>query len=250
MNFDQLSNFFQRAIEPLKHRVLLMVGRALITATNDAGGLQLLQVKSIGGEPLDKVPRFQEFGFSSRPPDGTEAIILNIAGNRDNAVVIATEHRNFRIQNLAKGESIIYTDDGTKIHLKKNGHVELTAATKVLMTVPDVEITGNLKVGGTTHGVGKATYDDEVEVTKDIKGHMNIIADISVQAPLVQAAAYSGPTGSPGVNTTEPITTTANITAANVIGGGTDLASVKATFNAHQHSDPQGGNTGTPTTTL
>lgn len=245
-------NFINKAMAPLKTRVQLMVGRAVLLASQDSKGIQTWQIKGLQGETFDGVPRVQEFGFSSNPPQGSDAIMVAVGGSRESLVVIATDHKTYRFKNLASGESVLYTDDGTSIHLKKAGQIEIKTATKVLIETADVEITGNLKVGGTTHGVGKATYDDAMDVAKDISTPMNVKAITSVQTALVQAGGYAGPAGgAPGVVTTQPITTTSTVTASNVTGGGTDMATLKSAHNTHKHTGVQSGSSssGGPDTT-
>lgn len=245
-------NFLNKAMAPLKTRVQLMVGRAVLMASKDSGGIQTWQIQGLEGETFDGVPRVQEFGFSSNPPKGTDAIMVAVGGSRESLVVIATDHKTYRFKNLETGESVLYTSDGTHIHLKKDGQIEIKTATKVTIDTADVEITGNLKVAGTSNLVGKVTADDEIEAAKDISTAMNVKAAIAVQTPLVQAGAYSGPAGgAPGVNTTEPIVTSSTVTASNVTGGGTDMATLKSAHNTHTHNGVQSGssNSGGPSAT-
>lgn len=253
MNQNDLMNFFKRAMQPLKDRVLLMVGRALLTAINDTKDIQQVQVSALAGESMDRVERYQEFGFSSNPPKGTEGIVVSLGGNRENMVVIATEHRTLRFKNLASGESSIYTDDGTYIHLKKNGQVELKTATKVLIDAPLTQFTGDVIVDKTLLVKDEATFQKNINVTLNAKVTL-----------LVQAGGYTGPAGTGAVVINVPVTlgasaplttgatmtSTADITTTgNVTGGGTNLASVKATFNSHTHPDGS-PNSGTPNSTL
>lgn len=241
MKSNDLVNFIRRAMEPLKTRVQLMVGRAVLLASNDGTTIQTWQIKALNGETFDGVPRVQEFGFASNPPKDTDGIIVSVGGSRESMVIIATDHKKLRFKNLTNGESAIYTDDGTHIHLKKDGQVEIKTATKVTIDTADVEITGNLKVVGTSNLVGKVTADDEIEAAKDIKSAMNVIAGFNVQATaLVQAAGYAGPAGgAPGgaMVTNVPIQSTAAIeTTADVIGGGTTMAALKGAANTHKHT--------------
>lgn len=110
MKFKDLHSFFQRAIAPLKRKVQLMVGRAIITAVADSKKIQELQVSVMAEEVQEDVQSFQTYGFRSRPPAGTEAIMLSIGGNRDNPVVIATENREAKdaLPDLEAGESVWY----------------------------------------------------------------------------------------------------------------------------------------------
>jgi phage baseplate assembly protein V len=117
---------------------------------------------------------FQHYGFSSRPLAGGEAIIIR-EGNH--FVMIASDDRRYRIA-LEEGEVALYTDEGDKIHLKRDKTIEIVcgnklvatveneveittkkatvtapevivvASTKVTITTPLVEISGSLSVGG------------------------------------------------------------------------------------------------------
>jgi phage baseplate assembly protein V len=248
MRESDFINAMQRILQPLKARVLLMVGRAIIAAVKDSTSIQEAQLSALKGESLDGVQRIQEFGFTSNPPPGSEAIIVALGGNRENVVIIATDNREVRIKNLASGETAIYTNDGTYIHLKKAGQVEVKAATKLTVDVPDSEFTGNIKVlgkaevVGTSKLTGAVTAEATIAATGNISSQANILA-----AGTIGAAAFAGPGGSGPVTSTENISTT-----ANVIGGGTDLATVKSTFNTHTHPEngTGGGTTSAPNETL
>lgn len=241
MNYQQLELFFQRAMKPIKDRLYLIAGKAIIKAVNDGAPIQELRISALAGEAMDRVARMQEFGFSSNPPAGSEGIILALGANRENLVMIATENRNVRIKNLASGEMVIYTDDGTYLHLKKSGQVELKTAVKTLIDCPLVEMTGDLLVKGNTEIDGTLLVKDDVTFDKNLLVKINAI----VQG-ILGAGSFTGATGGP-VTSTQNITTT-----ANVIGGGTDLATVKSTFNAHVHNEndntPPGATTTAPTT--
>lgn len=121
MTFDQLTNFFKRAMQPIHNRIMLMIGRAVLSAVKDGEGIQQIQISLLAGESMDKVERFQNFGFTSHAPAGAEGIALSIGGNRDNLVVVALDHRTLRKKGLAAGESAMYDKDGNYIWLKATG---------------------------------------------------------------------------------------------------------------------------------
>lgn len=247
MTTNELVSFFQRALAPLKSRVQLMVGKCVIAAVNDTTAIQELQIKALAGEAMNRVPRVQEFGFASNPPVGSEAIVVALGGNRENLVVIATDKRSVRFKNLASGECAIYTDDGSYIVLKKAGEIEVKAATKLTVDVPYSEFKGNVKIEGT------------LEVDLDTTIHMNLQVDLEANATVGMGAGYySGPLGGAPqpvvipvpVQAMETIDAAQDITSnANVIGGGTDMVSIKSTFNAHTHPENDVGGNTDPTTT-
>lgn len=253
-----LINFFQRALEPLKQRVYMLAGRAILTAINDGAKIQEVQLKALKDETLEKVQRFQEFGFTSNPPKGTEAILVALGGSRGNSVIIATDNRLVRLTGLASGETAIYTDDGTYLHLKKAGIVELKAATHLIVDVPDSTFKGNVKVEGNTEMVGTLLVKENVTAEKDVLVQQDLAVTLNGTVGgnlgvtgVVSAAGYTGPMGGAAVLTVD-IQTTGDITANNVIAGGTDMADIKATFNGHTHPEngTGGGTTSAPNETL
>jgi len=253
MRNEDLVNFFQRAIKPTKDRLFMLAGRALLMAINDDEKIQQVQLQALAGESLDKVQRFQEFGFTSVPPVGTEAVILSLGGSRNNSIVIATENRNVRMKNLQSGETAIYTDDGTYIVLKKAGQVEVKAATLLTVDVPNTLIKGNvtieekLVVEGQTELENTLLVKENVTMEKDLAITLNqtIGGNLAVTG-VIGAAGFTGPGGGPAVLTVD-LQTSGEITAANVTAGGTDMASIKSTFNAHTHQET--GSTTDPTGT-
>lgn len=104
-----------------------MIGRAIIRAVTDTTKLQSMQVSLFKKEVSDKVDRMGEYGFSSNPPVGSEAVIVFPGGDRSHGIVIATENREHRMQ-TAPGESALYNDQSMHVHLKANGTAEHVAA--------------------------------------------------------------------------------------------------------------------------
>lgn len=144
----------ERAMRPFLQRLQLMVGRAVVSLVKDGLKLQGLQVTLLADEVRDEVERFQQYGFTSHPHPGAEALVVCVAGNRDHAVVVAVDDRRFRLKGLQQGEVALYTDQGDKVVLKRDGVIELTASTKVRIVSPLVECTGDVDVAGTvTAGV-------------------------------------------------------------------------------------------------
>lgn len=246
MNSQALINFFQRAIKPLRDRVYIMIGRAIITAVDDSKMFQELQLSALAGETLGKVQRFQNFGFTSNPPLGTEAIISSLGGNRDNTIVIATDNRNIRIKNLESGETAIYTDDGTYIKLKKTGKVEVKAATLLTIDVPDSLIKGNLTVEGAV------VCEETLEVQGISTLQQDVLAGANVVATgLVLASGFGGLSGAP-MTATVNIETTGTVKGADVESGGKSVNTLVTTYNSHTHPEngTGGGTTSAPNQTV
>ena len=140
MSMERMRNMLTQILKPLRNRVYTMISRAIIETVNDANGMQVVKASLLAGETRTDVERFQNFGFSSNPPADSECIALAIGGDREHLVIIAAESRNVRVKDLANGESVVYTDDGTIIHLKKGGEIEILAANKIDVKVPEINL--------------------------------------------------------------------------------------------------------------
>jgi len=138
-----------RTLRPVMQRLQLMVGRAVVLLVKDGLKLQGLQVALLADEVRDDVEHFQGYGFTSHPLPGAEALVVCVAGNRDHGVVIAVDDRRYRLKPLQAGEVALYTDQGDRIVLKRDGHIHVTASTKVTLQTPLVECTGDVTVAGT-----------------------------------------------------------------------------------------------------
>ncbi len=135
MNGDAIVNFFQRAIKPLRDRVMLMIGRAVLTALDDTKDIQEAQITALFGATLTRVPRMQNFGFNGVPPTGGEGIVVFIGGNRENGVIVAQENRDLRPKGWAVGEAGMYNSEGMIAVLRLGGKLEVANADEDFVTV-------------------------------------------------------------------------------------------------------------------
>jgi len=152
-------------IDRLKRRFQAMVGRGRVTTSNDSGPVQVVQIRLGQLELRDGTPRMAEFGFTSRPPVDSDAVLVFLGGDRTNGVVVATGHQASRPTGLAEGESMVYDLFGKFIHFTEDGGilieangspvtvsdatvVTINAAEKVRMATPLLEVTGDIKAGG------------------------------------------------------------------------------------------------------
>jgi phage baseplate assembly protein V len=126
----------RRLLDAVKTRVALTLARGVVRAVRDAGKLQELQVELLRGEVAGRLERFQQYGFTSNPHAGAEAVAVFVGGNRDHGIVLAVDDRRYRLKPLAAGEVALYTDEGDRIHFKRGRIVEI--------------VTGTLKVNATT----------------------------------------------------------------------------------------------------
>ena len=141
-----------KLLAPLKRRIQLMLSRAVVKVIYDSYKLQNVQVTLLSGEVMDDVERFQNYGFTGHPPQGSEAIVASLGGSRSHAVVICVENREFRLRNLQKGEVALYTDEGDVIHFKRGNQILIDSAHTVNVNgATEVNVNGgaiNLVGGG------------------------------------------------------------------------------------------------------
>jgi len=141
-----MERVFRKLIAPLKRRVMLMIGRAVLTAVNDSPKLQTVQLDGLAGEVLDDLERFQQYGFTSVPNAGAEAIVVFLGGNRSHGIAINVDDRKYRLTGLANGEVALYDDSGNVVHLMNGGKMKHIAPTKITFDTPLAEFTGDVEV--------------------------------------------------------------------------------------------------------
>lgn len=163
----------QKLIAPMMRRLRLIADRAVVTMVTDSLQRQGLQLKVLADETADDVERFQNYGHTSVPPVGSEAIVLGIGGARAGLVAIAVEDKSVRPKDLEAGDNCLYHLEGHRIILRKDGLLELEAKTviinaseKLTMISPDTEIQGPL------HVTGQISSDEDVKAGDiSLSGH-------------------------------------------------------------------------------
>lgn len=119
----------------IRKRISLMIGHAIITAIDDTTKLQTLQLSALADEVLSTRDRFQEYGLSSRPHEGAEAIMVSLGGNRSNTVVIAVDDRRYRLQLDNAGDVALYSSGENYLVMRASGDIEAHAPGDLTATV-------------------------------------------------------------------------------------------------------------------
>lgn len=149
---DQL----QRLIAPLQRRVMLSIGRAVLNAVYDGNPSQLVQASMLSGETRDKMERLAEYGFTSVPHPGAQAVAVFVGGDRGHGIVVATGDSRYRLAAMEGGEVAIYDDQGQVVHLKRDGiHIETDDEKKVRVSGGNVEIHGAKSYSWDVNGFGE-----------------------------------------------------------------------------------------------
>lgn len=138
-----MNAIIQRALRPLATRIANLVARAVVSLVDDDERMQVLQLGVLAGETRGDVERVQNYGFTSVPLEGAEAVVLFVGGRRDHGLAVAVDDRRHRLTGLEPGEVAIYTDEGDRVVIERGGTVRVTASTKVVVDAPLVELAGN-----------------------------------------------------------------------------------------------------------
>jgi phage baseplate assembly protein V len=137
----------RRLIDPLERRVRALVMRATVTRVDDGEDLQQLQVSRLEGEVLEGCERVGQYGLTSVPPAGAEAIVVQIGSNADHQVILGVDDKS-RPHPLQPGQTVLYDGAGTRVILFANGNVGIVASGTVTIQAPSVALSGNLFVAG------------------------------------------------------------------------------------------------------
>ncbi len=206
-----------RLFDPLRRRIATLVSRAVLTAVNAAPGCQTLQVTILADEPQVDVEHMEAYGFTSNPPAGAEGVILNVAGQRGAAVGLNFGNRSVRVTGLKSGEVCIFTDEGDKITLKRDRHMELETLHLRVKAEEDVTIDTKLYTVNASQGV---TYQTPSYGLGGVGGCAAAIsADMSITGNTTQNGAVTS-------------------TGDQVAGG--------ISQTGHTHPGDSGGTTGAP----
>lgn len=161
----------QKMLAPLHRRISLMITRTVVTMINDNGGLQVVQAQLLEGETAE-IERLQDYGFTSRPPKGSEGVAVFVGGNRDHGIMLRVDNRQYRLKlpndaDVAmydkSGNKIVMTPSTGKIEINSVGVVNVLAAQDInlgaeLLTALDGLVTRSCQCayGPPAHPVGSA----------------------------------------------------------------------------------------------
>lgn len=174
-------------LQRMMRRIQLATGWGRVTFSDDSKAAQLLQVKLNDSETRDGTPRIAEFGFTSRPPEGSDVLMVFLGGDRSKGVVVATAHQGSRPMNLQEGESMLYDLWGKSIYLTKSGGiiieaggtpvtvnnattVTINAAQAVQMNTPVLRVSGDIEAGGNVKDKVRTMAADRVLFNQHTNG--------------------------------------------------------------------------------
>lgn len=160
----------RRLLRPLSVRISNLVTRAVVKRADDSKQVQELQVEYLGDVVRDEVERFQNYGFTSVPKAGAEAVVVGLS---DKQIALGVEDRRWRVKDLGDGEVCVYDHTGSTFIFKANGDAELAPSSGVVKITGSLQLTGNITADGTITG------GDVVGGGKDLKTHSHSFTDVT-----------------------------------------------------------------------
>lgn len=135
------------AIERLYRIAMYSIGRGRITTGRTEGPVQLYQVQVNDDDIRDDVPRLAEFGFTSRPPDGSDVTLTCLQGNPRKSVIVGTNHQPSLPQGLVAGETYLFNLWGMTIRMTEAG-IFIDGGGKPITINGDVQLNGAMNASG------------------------------------------------------------------------------------------------------
>jgi phage baseplate assembly protein V len=149
------------AIASLRSRFFQIFKTAKVLRQQEEGKFQTFQLEIEKGEIKDNVKRVQDYGFTSSPPENSEAYVLFNGGIRDNGYIFKIDNQNWRLKKLKTGEVALYTDQDI-IHLKR-GNIDIKTKNNVF-----IKNSSNEKVFSIDLEKKQMKFSGDIEVTGDI----------------------------------------------------------------------------------
>jgi len=180
--------------------------RAVLAGLDRSPKVQLASGEGLADERLQAHELFQQFGFTSAPPAGTQMIMLPLGARTSAAVVVATEHGNYRVVLGAQGEVCVYSLWGDRVHLREDRtilvqapKVVVDAATSMTINTPVLTVNASTQVNLNTplvHATGDVTAVGNVADANGAKTMASMRATFDAHTHVEHGG--SGPTDPPG----------------------------------------------------
>jgi len=124
-----------------------------VTGSTVASGRTFLATDAVANDEDDdfrpiagETRLFQHFGFRSRPPVGSEQIVVACRGSKEQQAAIATESPTHGPTALEEGEVALYNKvSGTQVKLDKDGQILATAKNAAVTMDKDGQIVASTK---------------------------------------------------------------------------------------------------------
>lgn len=150
-----------------------MIARGVVSAVNDNGALQTLDVQTHDGVLRSGVEVYGPWGLVSVPPDGAETVVLQVGGDPADSIALVASHASARAGGAAPGTIGIADHGGNRMLVLPGGKIEIVSATSLTLSVQGMTLTvdasgitivgpvtlsGDLTVSGAIHGTADAAH--------------------------------------------------------------------------------------------
>lgn len=115
----------------IMHALRGLVTRGLVSAADDTGETQTVDVTARQGARLTAVEVAQPFGLASNAPAGGLVVLLAVGGDQGDLVALPVGAPSARLGKLAPGEVAIYCADGSRVHVRADGTIDVLSSTAV-----------------------------------------------------------------------------------------------------------------------
>ena len=211
---------FKRLVRPIKNKIFLLLGRAVLKLVTNANATQKIQVVALADETISDIERFQEYGFETYPFAEAEVFIGFLNGNRDHGIALCVHDGRYRPTDLSEGEVCIYTDEDkttpfriqmkrNRIHFRRSDKEDInvdTSKTEDIGTSKTVTVPTETNVNATEHIINSP------QISLGGPAFAGLRALIDERAMAIFNAHVHGGVTAGVANTTAPTTT---LTALN-----------------------------------
>ncbi|MDC7787959.1 phage baseplate assembly protein [Rhodoplanes sp. TEM] len=125
----------------LVHMIRGLITRAVVRSSDDGKATQLVDVTIREGHDRAGVEVLQPFGIASRAPAGGLVLVLAVGGDQGDLVALPVSAPGVRLGFLEEGEAALYGADGSRVHVKADGTIEVQAHKAYRVITPHGEIT-------------------------------------------------------------------------------------------------------------
>lgn len=125
-------------IKELAMQLRGLVTRATVSTVDDTGETQTATLQGRAGAEMTEVEILQPFGFASTPPDGGLVIVLAVGGDQGDPVALPIAAPGSRMGKVPAGEAVLYGKDGSRVHVKADGSIDVISSKVVHVAIPDV----------------------------------------------------------------------------------------------------------------
>lgn len=128
LSTKDIVRLIERSLRPITGRVQGIIRRATVGSMGSGVQGQTFQAHSLADDVDDEVELFEQYGFKSVPPPGSEGVLLRVGGERSSSIGICFGDRSTTAQGLAPGEVVMYHPSGSSIIMRASGAIECTPA--------------------------------------------------------------------------------------------------------------------------